>query len=164
MFGDGRTSVRAGYGIAFAPVFGGYVGGGLLPTTIQQVFFTDCLPNCPIPVPAANFLQNGGIPNILAPLDTTANARAAIATFVPDIKRPYMQTSTLEVERELWPGWTLSAPYLHTQGTHLSVQNRLNAGLVPPRSAFLPTYFNPGQVPAQAVLDTMPTLPNLQQH
>jgi hypothetical protein len=30
----------------------------------------------------------------LAPLDTPANARAAIATYVPDIKRPYLQTAT----------------------------------------------------------------------
>jgi Carboxypeptidase regulatory-like domain len=158
VFGDGRTSVRGGYGIAFAPVFGAFVGGGLLPTTIQQVFFTDCLPNCPIPIPATKFLQNGGIPNILAPLDTTADARAAIATFIPDIKRPYVQTATLGVERELWRGWTLSGRYLHTQGTHLSVQNRLNAATVPPPSAFLPTYFTASQVPSQAVLDTMPTL------
>jgi hypothetical protein len=158
VFGNGRTSVRGGYGIAFAPVFGAFVGGGLLPTTIQQVFFTDCLPNCPIPIPATNFLENGGIPNILAPLDTTANARAAIATYIPDIKRPYSQTSTLGVEHEVWKGWTLSARYLHTQGTHLSVQNRLNAATVPPASAFLPTYFSASEVPSQAVLDTMPTL------
>ncbi|NDQ55571.1 MAG: TonB-dependent receptor [Acidipila sp.] len=158
VFGNGKTAVRGGYGIAFAPIFGAYAGGGLLPTTIQQVFFTDCLPNCPIPIPTTNFLQNGAIPNILAPLDTTANARAAIATFIPDIKRPYAQTATLGVEHEFWRGWTVSARYLHTQGTHLSVQARLNAGIVPPLSAFLPTYFSPGQVPAQAVLDTMPTL------
>jgi len=158
VFGDGRTAVRGGYGISYAPVFGAYVGGGLLPSNVQQVFFTDCVPNCPIPVPSSNFLQNGGIPNILAPFDTPADARAAIATYVPNIKRPYTQTATLGVEREIAHNWTASARYLHTQATHLSVQARLNAGIVPPASAFLPTYFSASQVPDQATLDTLPTL------
>jgi hypothetical protein len=158
VFGDGRTAIRGGYGIAYAPVFGAYVGGGLLPSNVQQVFFTDCVPNCPIPVPSSNFLQNGGIPNILAPFDTPADARAAIATYVPNIKRPYTQTATLGVEREIAHNWTVSARYLHTQATHLSVQARLNAGIVPPSSAFLPTYFNASEVPSQATLDSMPTL------
>src|SRR5207249_2021393 len=55
-------------------------------------------------------------------------------------------------------GWVGTARYLHTQGTHLSVQARLNAGIVPPLSSFLPTYFNSTQVPTTAVLDTMPTV------
>lgn len=158
VFGNGKTAVRGGYGISYAPIFGAFVGGGLLPSTAQQVFFSDCLPNCPIPIPSANFLQNGGIPNILAPFDTPAHARAAIATFVPDIKRPYLQTSTLGIEHELFRGWIASARYLHTKGTHLSVQARLNAGIVPPRSAFLPTYFNASEIPSLAVRDTMPTV------
>lgn len=160
VFGNGTTALRAGYGISYAPVFGAFVGGGLLPSNVQQVFFTDCLPNCPIPVPSANFLQNGGIPNILAPFDTPSNARAAIATYVPNIKRPYMQTTMLEVEREITHSLVATARYMHTKGTHLSVQARLNAGVVPPQSDFLPTYFSPTEVPSQAQLDTMPTLDN----
>ncbi|HXN21314.1 MAG TPA: carboxypeptidase regulatory-like domain-containing protein [Candidatus Dormibacteraeota bacterium] len=158
VFGNGKTAVRGGYGISYAPLFGAFVGGGLLPSTAQQVFFSDCLPNCPIPIPSRNFLQNGGIPNILAPFDTPAHARAAIATFVPDIKRPYLQTTTLGIEHELFRGWILSTRYLHTKGTHLSVQARLNAGIVPPRSAFLPTYFSSSEIPSLAVRDTMPTV------
>ena len=158
VFGDGKTAFRGGYGIAYAPIFGAFVGGGLLPSTVQQVFFTDCVPDCPIPIPASNFLEKGGIPNLLAPFDTPAHARAAIATYIPNIKRPYLQTSTLEFERQIAPSWTFSTRYLHTKGTHLSAQARLNAGIVPPPSAFLPTYFQASQVPSQSVLDTMPTL------
>src|SRR6266850_2574367 len=158
VFGNGKTAVRGGYGIAYAPIFGAFVGGGLLPSTIQQVFFTDCLPDCPIPVPAAAFLENGGIPNILAPMDTQAHARAAIATHIPNIERPYLQTTTIGVEHEGLKNLTASVRYLHTKGTHLSVQARLNAGIVPPRSAFVPTYFSASQVPAQSTLDTMPTV------
>ena len=159
VFGDGKTAVRGGYGIAYAPIFGAFVGGGLLPSTVQQVFFTDCVPDCPIPIPASNFLENGGIPNVLAPFDTPEHARAAIATYIPNIKRPYLQTSTIEFEHEVATGWTFNARYLHNKGTHLSVQARLNAGIVPPASAFLPTYFQASQVPSQSVLDSMPTLP-----
>ena len=158
IFGDGKTALRGGYGIAYEPIFGAFVGGGLLPSTLQQVFFTDCLPDCPIPIPASDFLQNGGIPNVLAPFDTPEHARAAIATYIPNILRPYLQTSTLEFEHEIAGGWTFNMRYLHTKGTHLSVQARLNAGIVPPASAFLPTYFQASQVPSQSVLDTMPTL------
>lgn len=160
VFGTGKTAFRGGYGMAYAPIFGAFVGGGLLPTTVQQVFFTDCLPNCPIPIPATNFLENGGIPNILAPLDTTAHARAAIATYIPDIKRPYLQTATLEMQHEIAPGLVFTGRYLHTKGTHLSVQARLNAPIVPPLTSFLPTYFNESEVPTQSVLDAMPTLPD----
>src|SRR5207249_10939235 len=92
-------------------------------------------------------------------LDTPANARAAIATYAPNIKRPYLQTGTLEMEHEIAKGFTFTGRYLHTKGTHLSVQARLNAAIVPPRSAFLPAFFNASDVPAQTVLDTMPTLP-----
>ena len=158
VFGTGRTAFRGGYGIAYAPIFGAYVGGGLLPTTVQQVFFTDCLPDCPIPIPGSNFLENGGIPNILAPLDTPEHARAAIATYIPDIERPYVQTSTFEFEHEISKGFTFTGRYLHTKGTHLSIQARLNAPIVPPMSSFLPTFFNPSEVPGQSILDTMPTL------
>jgi hypothetical protein len=161
VFGDNKTAVRGGYGIAYAPLFGAFVGGGLLPSSVQQVFFTNCLPNCPIPVPSANFLEKGGIPNVLAPFNTTAAARAAIATFVPDIKRPYLQTTTLSVEHEFWRGWVATARYLHTKGTHLSVQARLNAGVVP-SSGFLPTYFKASDVPSAAVLNTMPTAAQFQ--
>ena len=158
IFGDGRTALRGGYGIAYAPIFGAFVGGGLLPSSLQQVFFTNCLPNCPIPIPTTHFLQNGGIPNQLVPFDTAAHARAAIATYVPDIKRPYLQTTTLDLEREIAHNWTMTVRYLHTKGTHLSVQARLNAPVVPPISAFLPTFFSPSDVPAQATLNTMPTV------
>ncbi len=162
VFGDGRTALRGGYGIAYAPIFGAFVGGGLLPSTLQQVFFSSCLPNCPIPIPSSRFLEQGGIPNILAPMNTPAQARAAIATYVPDMKRPYLQTATLNVERQLGRNWTVTARYLHTKGTHLSVQARLNAPVVPPASAFLPTYFSASEVPNPATLDTMPTLNQFQ--
>jgi hypothetical protein len=156
VFGDSKTALRGGYGISYAPVFGAFVGGGLLPSSVQQVFFTNCLPNCPIPIPANNFLANGGIPNILAPFNTPAAARAAIATLIPDIKRPYLQTTTLSLEHDFWHGWIGTARYIHSKGTHLSVQGRLNAPLAP-TTGFLPTYFNASDVPPLATLNTMPT-------
>ncbi len=157
VFGDGRTSLRGGYGISYVPIFGAFVGGGELPSSLQQVIITPCAP-CPVPIPTSNFLQNGGIPNQLAPLNTTANARAIIAAYVPDQVRPYLQTATLGVEREVFRNWTATVRYLYSKGTHLSVQARLNAGIVPPTSAFLPTFFNASQVPSQSVLNTLPTV------
>ncbi len=157
VFGNGRTAVRGGYGISYSPIFGAYVGGGELPSSLQQVIITPCNP-CGIPIPTSSFLQNGGIPNTLVPLTTTALARSIIASYVPDQIRPNFQTATLSVEHDLAHNWTLTGRYLYTKGTHLSVQSRLNAAFVPPLSAFLPTYFSASQVPSQAVLNTMPTL------
>lgn len=161
VFGNGTTAVRGGYGISYVPIFGAFVGGGELPSSLQQVIITPCNP-CGIPIPSSNFLQNGGIPSQLVPLSTTKQARAIIASYVPDQIRPYLQTATLSVERAIGAGWTVTGRYLYTKGTDLSVQARLNAAIVPPQSSFLPTYFAASQVPSQTTLNTMPTLQQFQ--
>jgi hypothetical protein len=160
--GDGRTAVRGGYGLAYNAIFGAFVGGGQLPAALQQVFFTTCLPNCPIPVPSLNFLERGGIPNQLVPFDTPEQTRAATGSYVPDQERPRLHTFNLGIEREIAAAWTGAVRYLHTEGRKLSVQAQLNAGLVPPRSAFLPTWFQSSQVPDAAARDRMPTLRQFQ--
>lgn len=156
--GNGRTAIRGGYGLAYNAIFGAFVGGGQLPAALQQVFFTTCLPNCPIPVPAANFLERGGIPNQLVPFTTPERTRAATGSYVPDQERPRVHTFSLGVEHEVVSGWLGSARYLHTEGRKLSVQAQLNAGIVPPESAFLPTWFRASDIPSLAVRDAMPTV------
>jgi Carboxypeptidase regulatory-like domain len=158
IFGNARTAIRGGYGLAYNTIFGAFVGGGQLPAALQQVFFTTCLPNCPIPVPTANFLQGGGIPNQLVPFTTPERTRAATGSYVPDQERPRVHTVSLGLEHEVRPGWLSSVRYLHTEGRKLSVQAQLNAGIVPPDSAFVPTWFRAADVPSASVLDTLPTV------
>ena len=158
MRGNGRTAVRGGYGLAYNTIFGAFVGGGELPAALQQVFFTTCLPNCPIPVPSASFLAGGGIPNQLVPFTTPERTRAATGSYVPDQERPRVHTFSLGAEHEVLSGWLGSVRYLHTEGRKLSVQAQLNAGIVPPDSAFVPTWFRAADVPSLAARDTMPTV------
>lgn len=158
VWGNGRTAVRGGYGLAYNAIFGAFVGGGQLPAALQQVFFTTCLPNCPIPVPTASFLERGGIPNQLVLFTTPERTRAATGSYVPDQERPRVHTFSLGVEHEVVPGWLGSVRYLHTEGRKLSVQAQLNAGIVPPESAFVPTWFRAADVPSLAVRDTLPTV------
>ena len=158
VWGNGRTAVRGGYGLAYNTIFGAFVGGGQLPAALQQVFFTTCLPNCPIPVPSASFLAGGGIPNQLVPFTTPERTRAATGSYVPDQERPRVHTFSLGAEHEVLSGWLGSVRYLHTEGRKLSVQAQLNAGIVPPASAFVPTWFRASEVPSLAARDTMPTV------
>ncbi len=158
LFGTGRTALRGGYALSYNPIFGAFVGGGMLPAALQQVFFSFCVPNCPIPIPATSFLEQGGIPPELLPLDTPEQIRAATASYVPDLERPRLHTFTVSLEHEITPGWVSEVRYLRTDGSKLSVQAQLNAGVVPPMGAFLPTFINPAEVPSQTVLDSLPTV------
>lgn len=119
--GDGRTSLRAGYGIYFDPLL--------------QVVFTNLGVNVPFTVTAAgttprNFADpfsgqspfRPGGPRLFYP------TFLSLTTVDPDYRTPYTQHWNLSLERQ-WPGnLVVTAGYLGTRGTRLPGTHILNTG------------------------------------
>ncbi len=91
--------------------------------------------------PVTNFLAHGGISGALPPSATTAQARAAIASYTWDQHRPYALVGTLGVQRLLGRDYTVEARYMYTKGVHLWNQTRLNVVSQVTPANFIPTYF-----------------------
>jgi hypothetical protein len=147
---SGRTSIRAGAGIAYDVLFDNL---GLLSLPPQLSTTIDCAPvggfACPTP-----FLGGGGIapgPGGVATFPTLADQRAATSAFVPvDQKSPKSIDWTLGVQHTFWNDFTAEIRYVGTRGIHLPTQIRLNTRSVVTPSFFLPTYTT---APSQATLD-----------
>jgi hypothetical protein len=149
---SGRTSIRAGFGIAY-DVHYDNIGILSLP---PELSVTENTPSLTANIP--NFLADGGLPPGTGGITTfpdAASARAATSTYYPpDVKDPKTIDWTLGVQHSFWNDYTLEVRYIGTRGIHLNVQSIVNlANLVTP-SLFLPTYTN--NVPSQAVLNASP--------
>jgi hypothetical protein len=149
---SGRTSIRAGFGIAY-DVHYDNIGILSLP---PELSVTENTPSLTANIP--NFLANGGLPPGTGGVTTfpdAASARAATSTYYPpDVKDPKSIDWTLGVQHSFWNDYTLEVRYIGTRGIHLNVQSIVNlANLVTP-SLFLPTYTN--NVPSQATLNASP--------
>ena len=147
---DGRTSIRAGAGIAYDVLFDNL---GILSLPPQLSSTIDCAPvgnfACPTP-----FLAGGGIlpgPGGIATFPTIADQRAATAGFVPvDQKSPKSIDWTLGVQHTFWSDFTAEVRYVGTRGIHLPAQIRLNEQAIVTPTNFLPTYTT---APSQATLN-----------
>jgi Carboxypeptidase regulatory-like domain len=147
---SGRTSIRAGFGIAYDVLFDN-LGLNAKPPQVSGTL--DCAPvgtlNCATP-----FLASGGIPpgpGGFMTFPTAADARAATAGFLPpNEKMPKSIDWTLGVQHTFWSDFTAEIRYVGTRGIHLPAQIRLNTQSVVTPSMFLPTYFT---APSQATLD-----------
>jgi hypothetical protein len=103
-FGDGKTAVRAGYGMFYdSTLFGTYEQNIFAnPPFVQSIFITNTL----FDNPAA------GTPVVsLAPLSLHATA-------LPN-KTPYEQNWSLDVQRQLSATWLVDVGYYANKGTHL---------------------------------------------
>jgi hypothetical protein len=119
--GDGRTSVRAGYGVFYGRVFSavdawehafGEAGQRTIVLTPDDPFF-------PPPRPGAESR---------APARTPANLFVSAPSFAPSERRsPYSQQITVGLEREIAPTFTLSLDLSHVRGSSLVIPIDLNA-------------------------------------
>lgn len=151
LFGDsGKSSIRAGFSMAYDVIFDNLYILSLPPQFNQTI---DVDPGIP------NFFANGAIKPILkaAGSDPVA-ARAGTSAWIPDQQVPYSLTYTASVQREFGQTWGLELRYLGTRGVHLLTQNRIN---IQPRvtdSKFIPTFFD---TPTASQLAGLPTASSL---
>jgi hypothetical protein len=151
LFGDsGKSSIRAGFSMAYDVIFDNLYILSLPPQFNQTI---DVDPGIP------NFFANGAIrPVLQAAGSDAAAARAATSAWIPDQQVPYSITYTTSVQREFGQTWGLELRYLGTRGIHLLTQNRIN---IQPRvtdTKFIPTFFN---TPTGSQLAGLPTAGNL---
>ena len=163
---DGKTSIRAGFGIAYDVL---YDNLGILsaPPELQQTvdcntigtpggqggYYCDGVNN---PLYANGFLTGGGPPSTgNTTFPDQASAAAVTSAYVPvDQKSPKSLDWTLGVQHAFANDYTVEVRYVGTRGIHLPAQIRLNNKTKTTSDFFLPTYtVNPGQ----AALDALPT-------
>ena len=149
---SGRTSIRAGFGIAY-DVHYDNIGILSLPPELNVTENVSPTANTP------NFLANGGLlPGTGQPqtFATAAAAKAATSSFYPpNVKDPKSMDWTLGVQHTFGNDYTVEVRYIGTRGLHMPVQDIVNLQALVTPSLFLPTSI--GNVPSQAALDARTT-------
>jgi hypothetical protein len=158
--GDGRTSVRAGFAVAYDVVFQNLPLLALPPQFQQELsdanvcLFTNRPAYCTTRV---GFIAEGGLPSTPVPPTTIEDARALTQGLMVDQVPPTTLTWSISMQRELARDLVAEIRYIGNHGYHLPVQVRRNGGIVPSTSLFMPTYLSTNDIPA-----TLPaTVPNL---
>lgn len=181
IFGDGRTSLRGGFGIAHDLLFGNLATLGLPPQMQAEVRETNACVVSPAPawcvqVPAGTaninnvatainfsgvgFIEGGQIPSILpgAARQNPAVARAFTAAFFQDEEFPEAYTWSLSLQRQLGESWMVEGRYVGNHVINLPVQRWANAGV--PLSARLPLFLTRDEA-SRASFQGAPTLASL---
>ena len=144
---DGRTSIRAGFSMAYDYIFDNLYILSLPPQAQQTIDQTG-------PPYAPNYLANGGIRNVLVPTgNDPVAARAATGAFIDDQEVPYSLTWTGSIQRQFGKDYSVEVRYIGTRGIHLLTQNRINRqAKVGNGLSGLPTFLT---APTQAQLNAL---------
>jgi hypothetical protein len=149
---SGKTSIRAGFGMAYDVLYDN-IGILSLPPQLSSTVDTDPLGSATGSGP--NFLKNGGIlPNASVGSLSRADAIASTSNYVPNQKLPYSIQYNLGIQHVFADNYTFEIRYLGTRGVHLNVQQRVNIQSKVDANNFLPTYLS---APSQATLDSLTT-------
>ncbi|MGA8734223.1 MAG: carboxypeptidase regulatory-like domain-containing protein [Terriglobales bacterium] len=142
-FGDGKTSIRAGYGIFFHHGIGNEANTGSLEGSAPLVL--DMTQNHPTSYECIGGVGAGCGTSGAFPLNVTAIPTRAIW--------PYVQQWSVSVQRELSNNTIATLGYVGSKGTHLTTELQVNQ-LVPAVSTDNP--FGPlGLAPGQPVTSTL---------
>jgi hypothetical protein len=134
---SGRTSIRAGFGMAYDKIFENF-GVNARPPQISTTVDAPALGGS-----TPGYLAGGGIPARASagPACTDAlSCRAITSGYIFDEQLPYAITWNLGVQHVFHQDYTFEARYLGTKGVHLFTQDRLNRidKVTPDR--YIPTY------------------------
>ena len=131
VFGDGKTSIRIGYGIFFDQ-----------PNTITTNNQTDQAPFAPVVNPtgsAANNLLNpyGGLTNPFPyPTPATSASTFPVGSFQflysANMRNDYVQGFNVQVQQDLGGGTIFSLAYAGSAASHLPIARELNAAVFDP--------------------------------
>ena len=140
---DAKTSIRAGFGIAYDVLFDNLGTLSFPPEfSVTQDVGSGTAPAYGSP----NFLANGGLPPGTGSGTTTfasaADARAATSAYVPNQVVPYSENYTLTIQRQFGHGFTGEVGYIGDRGIHLPTQVQINIQPEVTRANYLPTYVN----------------------
>ncbi len=125
VFGDGKTSLRGGYGIYYDILLGTLYGNFVVSTPYTATVSGTTPRNFTDPFTGASPFRNG-IPTGLFPNLLTLNV------LDPDYESPYNQQWNLSLQRELFRNFIVEAAYVGTKGTHLPGTRVLNTGVFTP--------------------------------
>ncbi len=179
VFGDGKTSFRAGFGIAHDVLFGNLALLGLPPqvqTELRElnVCTTPGPPRWCAQVPAGGnpqnvpaisfrnigFIEGGQYPALLPPgaLTNPAVARGFTQAYFFDDEVPETYTWSASLQRQIGQSWLAELRYVGNHAINLPIQRWANAGV--PLPANLPTFFSESEARA-ASFAGRPTQANL---
>ncbi len=150
---DGRTSIRAGFGMGYDQVYQNLGVNSLPPQYFTTIDGHIERPDQP------NFLGQGGVRAESRPITDPAVARRLTSSFIPRQDRPYSLQWNFSAQRVFRKDYTVEARYLGTRGLRLPIQIQMNRPASVTSSAQqLPTF---NERPTAAQLDALPvTLAN----
>ncbi|MEP7075546.1 MAG: carboxypeptidase regulatory-like domain-containing protein [Acidobacteriota bacterium] len=129
---QGESSIRANFAMAYFVNFQNLLLLNLPPQFAQENNGGG---------PNTQFLQSGGIPNVLLPANTPALARNATSSIIVDQVTPYSLSWSLSYQRQLSADMGIEFRYLSTRGYKLPFQKQLNAPTVSASDQILPTLY-----------------------
>lgn len=144
---DGKTSIRAGFGMGYDQVYQNLGNNSLPPQFFTTIDAHIDRANQP------NFLGSGAIPNLAAPITNPATARRATSSFIPDQIRPYSLQWNFGIQRVVARDYTVEVRYLGSRGVRLPYQVQMNRPSAVARTGQQLPVFT--QRPTQAQLDAL---------
>jgi hypothetical protein len=132
---NGKTVVRAGYGLYYGrtpngTIFNALTQTGLIDPTLNQISLslTNTSPGAPT------------YPNVLAALPAGAKGSVSVFRLDSNLRRPRIQEINAGVERQLMPNLIVSASFVYSKGDRLPISFDQNL----PAPQFARTYLLPG--------------------
>jgi hypothetical protein len=132
VFGNGKTAIRAGYGIfyehgtSYEANTGSLIGSA--PLTLSQTELNPPSYQCiggfgRLGTPCSSYFANDSLhPAITGPIAYPIN----VTSIPTEARYPYVQQWSLSVEQQISKGLALTAAYVGSQGTHLTSVRDLN--------------------------------------